>query len=496
LAVADNTAAEIRVFAIWCKAAGKKGTAGACCLAALLICGCEVGPDYHPPAQTMPAAWETTPTSQPSQTVLKPAQLQLWWTNFNDPILNSLVSQAVESNLDLAAATERIRQARATVGVARAGLWPTVNATGAYTRAGGSGISTGDLWEAGLDATWELDIFGGTRRSVEAARASLDAAVEDRRDVLVTLLGEVASDYILLRSEQQEIVIARENLDVDSSNARLTRQKQKLGTGTELDVAQADAQVATTAATLAGVQLSEQQTIYAVGVLLGLTPTALEPRLSATQEVPSPPAELPVGLPSDLLRRRPDIRRAERQLAAATAQIGVATAAWFPQFSLTGTAGVEGSRLPALGNWGSNNVWSAGPSVTWQIFDAGQIAANVEVQNSLQAQALVVYRQTVLTALQEVQNALVALAQEQQRRQALSDAVVSNQRAVVLATRLYKQGLTDFLSVLDAERSLYGTQDALVLSNAAVGADAVALYEALGGGWEMEGSSPSTRPTE
>jgi outer membrane protein, multidrug efflux system len=478
------------------KALGKKGTWGVCCLAVALLCGCEVGPDYHPPKQSMPAAWETTPTTQASQTVLAPAQLQRWWANFNDPTLNFLVSQALESNLDLEAATARIRQARAEVGVARAGLWPTANATGSYTRSGGSGIAAGDLWEAGLDATWELDVFGGTRRSVEAAKASLAAAVEDRRDVLVTLLGEVASDYILLRSAQQEIVIARENLDVDSNNARLTRQKQKLGTGTELDVAQADAQVATTAATLASLQESEQQTIYAIGVLLGLTPTALEPQLSATQEIPSPPAELPVGLPSDLLRRRPDIRRAERQLAAATAQIGVATAAWFPQFSLTGSAGVQGSRLSALGNWGSNNVWSGGPSVTWEIFDAGQIASNVEVQNALQAQALVVYRQTVLTALQDVQNALVALAQEQNRREALSQSVVFNQRAVVLATRRYRQGLTDFLSVLDAERSLYGSQDALVLSNAAVGADAVALYKALGGGWEMDESSTATRPSE
>jgi NodT family efflux transporter outer membrane factor (OMF) lipoprotein len=400
-------------------------------------------------------------------------------------MLDSLIHRAIAANLDLQAAKERILAARAQVGIATAGLMPTLDANGNYTRSGGGAANTWhSQWQAGLDASWELDIFGGNRRAVEQADANLDAAVENRRDVLVTLLGEVAEDYISLRGEQQQIIIAKQNLAVQKRNAQLTRDKQKLGTGTDLDNVQADAQVATTLADIATLETTTQQSIYALSVLLALPPTALDTELTTANKIPDPPAEIPVGLPSDLLQRRPDIRQAERQLAAATAGIGVAKADLFPQFSLTGNIGVQASRIDLLKNW-NNSFWSFGPGVTWSIFDAGRIVSNIDLQHSLQQQALTAYHQAVLAALLEVQNVLVSYAHEQERRAALADAVNLNRRAVQLSTRRYQQGQTDFLAVLDAERAMFASEDALVLSNLAIGTDAVALYKALGGGWEI-----------
>ncbi|MDP9173827.1 MAG: efflux transporter outer membrane subunit [Planctomycetota bacterium] len=459
------------------------------------VVGCNVGPDYRAPNTSTPAHWETPPTTMGSLTVQEPIEIEQWWTTFHDPMLDSLVQRAIVSNLDLEAATQRVRQARATVGIARAGIFPSVNSNASYSRSGSGRSDDQDLWQAGADAAWELDIFGGIRRSVESAKAGFQASVEDRRNVLITVLGEVATDYILLRGFQQEILIAQQNLDVQARNLSTTREKKTLGTGTDLDIAQAEAQVASTTAAIENQEANEQQTMYAISILLGLPPTTLESELMPQAPIPQPPLILPVGLPSDLLRRRPDIRRAERQLAAATAQIGVATADLFPKFSLTGNLSVGGNNFPALGNW-ANRSWSFGPSASWTVFDAGAIRSNIEIQNALQAQSFTAYKQTVLIALQEVQNALVVYDREQRRRAALSIAVAANQRAVELSTRRYKQGLTDFLSVLVAEGSLFGSQDSLVQSNRNIGTDAVALYKALGGGWEIGEQIPTTRAAE
>jgi len=482
------------------------------------MAGCAVGPNYQRPAQHMPASWTAPPTTQPSITVQQPLRIERWWTTFSDPELDSLVKRAVESNLTFELATERLRQSRALLGVATAGFFPDINASGSYRRSfsagGGTFVVTGggntgtvtgggttarphphDLWQAGFDSAWELDIFGGVRRSIEAAQADFQAAVEDRRDVLVTLLGEVATDYLLVRGFQQEILIAHGNLEADRHSLDVTRQKVQLGSGTQLDVANAQAQVASIRAQIAGFVSLQQQAVYSLSVLLGREPTDLQQELSATGPIPLTPPVVPVGLPSELLRRRPDIRRAERQLAAETARIGVATADLFPKFSLTGTLSLQGSRYEALSSWGTRS-WSFGPSFTWPIFDAGRIWSNIEVQNALQAQALTTYRQTVLTALQDVENALVAYSQEQQRGSALADAVAANQKALALAIQQYQGGQTDFLRVLDAERSLYGSQDALVLSTRDVATDLVALYKSLGGGWEIGEPRPATQPAQ
>ena len=474
-----------------------------------LLGGCEVGPNYKPPVTRTPAGWVAPPTTQASVLVGQPIQVERWWTTFNDPELDSLVRRAVESNLSVEAATERIVEARASLGISTAGFFPTVNAAGSYSRsfsaAGGNTTTTTggitrtvgprphDVWQAGFDASWELDVFGGLRRQIEAAGASLDATIEDRRDVLVTLLGDVATNYILLRGYQQEIAISNENLAVQVRNTKLARDKKQLGTGTDLDIALADSIVASTLAAIATLESLEQQTIYSLSVLLAMPPTALDRELSSREKIPVPPPVVPVGLPSELLRRRPDIRRAERQLAAATAEIGVATADLFPKFNLNGTLTLQGNRYQALSNWG-DRFWSFGPSFTWPIFDAGRIWSNIQVQNAVQAQAYTAYKQAVLTALQDVQNALVAYAKEQQRRVALNDAVAANERAVTLASKRYNQGLTDYLNVIDAERSLFSSQDALVQSNRAVGTDLVALYKALGGGWEIGEPPAAARP--
>jgi NodT family efflux transporter outer membrane factor (OMF) lipoprotein len=464
--------------------------AGGCLVAGGILNGCMVGPDYHPPRQPVPAAWDSPPTTQASVILHEPTELRQWWKQFNDPELDSLVRRALSQNLDLLAADQRIHAARASLGIARGDLLPTVDSAGGYTRSGGGRIPWSSQWQASLNQAWQVDVFGGLRRGVEQADASLDAAVWDQRNVMVTLLSELAIDYITLRGDQQQVVIAKQNLEVDARNAKIARDKKKVGNGSGLDIAQADAEVASTTAALESLEASEQQAIYAISILLAQPPTALNDELSAVGKVPDPPAEVPIGLPSDLLRRRPDIRRSERQLEAATAGIGVAVAQLFPQFTLTGNLGLQARQI-SLQNW-DNSFWSFGPGVTWSILDANRIRSNIDLQNALQEQALTTYRQTVLNALLQVQDVLVAYAHEQHRRVALTDAVRLNQQAVELAADRYKGGQNDFLSVLDAERTLFAAQDALVLSNQTVGTDAVTLYAALGGGWQVQ--EPATRP--
>jgi NodT family efflux transporter outer membrane factor (OMF) lipoprotein len=459
----------------------------------------------------MPATWVAPPTTRASITVQEPLQVEKWWTTFNDPVLDSLVRRAVQSNLNVQIAAERVRAARATVCIAGSGLFPLFQGTGSYTRSlnaanrttattpgGGTrtiGAKDQDFWRGGFDATWEIDIFGGIRRGVESASATYEATIEDRRDVLVSLLGELATNYVQLRGFQQQVIIGQENLAAQERTLQATRENKAIGRGTGLDVANSEAQVASTSASIAGFQNLVQQQIYVISVLLGDEPASLLQELSTESQIPIAPPLVPVGLPSELLRRRPDIRRAERQLAAATADIGVATADLFPHLGLNGSVSVGGSRFENLGNWGTR-VLSIGPSFNWAIFDSGRIWSNIEVRNAIQAQALLIYRQTILTALQDVESALTAYAQEQQRRALLADAVAANQRAVAFAQELYATGKENFLNVLVAQQSLFGSQNALVQSNQAVASDLVAIYKALGGGWEVGEPVSTTRPVK
>jgi NodT family efflux transporter outer membrane factor (OMF) lipoprotein len=460
--------------------------------------GCMVGPDFQPPKKAVPENWDgqaaVTP-ALPSKTTIDPAILAEWWDAFNDPTLSSLVGMALRSNLDLRQAEARILQARASRGVAAAPLLPQVEASTIYQKSqgssevvGGGAIATAggvrELFQVGLDASWELDIFGGRRRDLEAATADLQAAVEDRRDVLITLVGDVGTNYFNLRGFQSQVDIARKNLEAQKKTAQITHKRFAAGFISRLDVANADAQVATTAAQIPVLESSARAAIYNLGVLLGREPAALAKDLAKPLPIASAPPEIPVGLPSDLVRRRPDIRRAEAQVHAATARIGVATADLFPKFNLTGTLGLSSADVAKLSNVSTSKFWSFGPSVTWPVFAGGAIRWNIKLQEAIQTESLAAYEKTVLTALKDVETALVAYAKEQERLKSLAEAVVSNRQAVDLAMKLYVAGKTDFLNVLEAQRSLYLNEDALVQSTRAQATNLVALYKALGGGWE------------
>jgi NodT family efflux transporter outer membrane factor (OMF) lipoprotein len=451
----------------------------------LAIAGCTVGPDYYRQDANEPVGWVgKTELIKGSSDY---SELVHWWTGFNDPNLTSLVERSINTNLDLLQAQARIRQARAARGIAVGGLWPTADAGGSYTRGripilGNPDVPTRNLFQTGLDAAWELDVFGGVRRSVEAADADVRFAVEDHRDVLVTLVSEVALNYIELRGFQQEIVIAQNNLEAQQQTAELTHKKFQGGLIGTLDVANADAQVATTASQIPRLEAAAQQTIYNLSVLLGLEPTALLTELSPTNSIPFAPPQVPIGIPSELLRRRPDIRRAEAAIHSATARIGVATADLYPKFNLTGSVNFQNDQLNGLIN-SKNRFWTVGPAVDWQIFSAGRVRSNIELQKALQQESIIAYQKTVITALADVENALIAYAKEYERHKMLADAVAHNRKAVDSATQLYERGLTDFLNVLVAQRSLFVSEEALVQSTRNLSTDLVALYKALGGGW-------------
>jgi multidrug efflux system outer membrane protein len=447
----------------------------------------------------VPTAW-----SEASYTgvVTQPAELARWWEQFNDPMLTGLVDRAVGSNLDLRLAEERIRQARALRDVAESAAWPTVNVNGTYSRSrtsenaiapssqssGGSpffrGSSSGqNLFRTGFDSSWEIDVFGGVRRSVEAADATIESTIEDRRDVLVTLMGDVAQNYIALRGFQKRLAVARNNLKAQQESLEISRVRYEAGLASDLEVAQSEALVNSTAADIPTLEALIKQAGHRLDVLLGLHPGELEGELSTETPIPALPPEAHVGLPSELLRRRADIRRAERQLAAATAEIGVATADLYPKFSLSGAFGVSSV---SASTWFSapSRFWNVGPTISWPVFDAGRIRANIRVRNAQQEQALTTYEKTILTALEDVENALVNYANEQARYRSLTDAVAANRRALQLSDELYKNGLVDFLNVIVSRLALFTSESNLAQSEATMATNLVALYKALGGGWE------------
>lgn len=461
------------------------------------LSGCTVGPTYHPPTVPLPPTWSALPESGVKN---EASDLTQWWTTLGDPVLNSLIERAVHTNLDLRLATARIREARALRGVIAADEWPTINTTGSYLRLRGSentfsssttgsssnGFSSeSDLFQANFDASWELDLFGRVRRSVEAAEADLAAEEEDLRDVLVTLVAEVARNYVELRGVQRQLSVTQHNIQSQQQSVELTNARFQAGLTSGLDVAQAEAQLSTTQSQTPTLASAQRQSIHRLGVLLGQLPETLLSELTPEKPLPPVPPEILVGLPSELLRRRPDVRRTERQAAAATARIGVATADLFPRFMFSANVlGLQSADITDLA-LASSRFWSVGPTVRWPIFDAGRIRANIEAHTARGEQSLVRYEQTVLAAIEEVENALVAYAQEHHRQRALASAVEANRRSVALANEQYTRGLGDFLNVLDAQRSLYTAEDQLVQSERAIIANLIALYKALGGGWEV-----------
>jgi len=461
----------------------------------LTVAGCKVGPNYRTPEAAVPPAYHeklATETNQPTQ------NLNEWWRVFQDPQLNNLIGQAVLANHDLRLARSRVREARAQAGVTRSALFPTVDASGDYSRlrvsehtptgflarAAGEPVEQ-NFFNAGLDMNWELDVFGGNRRGLEAAQADLAAAEENRRGVLITVIGDVGLTYLDLRGLQRQLAVARDNLRLQEQTLDLTRDRFRAGLANELDTARAEAQAANTRSSIPLLEQDIQRSIHRLSILIGKEPAELEAQLSEPAPIPPAVPGIPIGLPSDLLRRRPDIRNAERQLAAATARVGVATADLFPRFFLTGTAGLQSLNASDFFDAGSR-FWSLGPSVRWPIFSAGRIRQNIKVQNALEEQSLIRYEQTVLTSLEEVENALVACGKEQEHRQALVQSEAANRRAVELADERYRSGLVDFLNVLETQRTLLDVQDELARSDRTIDQNLVRLYKALGGGWENE----------
>ena len=468
-------------------------------LAALvLLPGCAVGPRYQRPTALIPSQWNV---DQPRGTSAS-EPVEQWWASFNDPEFDKLIRQAIRSNLDLKTAAAHVTEARAERGISNSDLFPTVQAAASATRDRVAVIvpPTGaqksakvvpaefNNYQAGFDASWELDIFGRIRRSRQAASADLTAAEDERQAVLVTVLGEVGRAYIELRGFQLRLEIANKNIKTQQDTLALTEARSKAGLATELDVARAKAQLDTTASVVPSLQTGIESSIHRLSVLLGEEPGALRTELLPPSPVPVLPPEVPIGLPSQLLERRPDIRQAEAQIVAATARAGEARSEFFPRVVLFGSAGRQASQLHDI-TLGIGNFFSAGPAISLPVFTGGRIRSEIRVQDARLKQATIAYRATILSALEETEDALISYSQEQSRRERLESAVKSNEEAVQLSSETYRAGLTDFLSVLDAERELYANEDLLAQSRATQAVNLIALYKALGGGWQ-----PASQP--
>jgi NodT family efflux transporter outer membrane factor (OMF) lipoprotein len=481
----------------------------------VVLGGCTtLGPNFSSPGWRGPGSWfgggkVRAPVSQTVEAPIDPN----WWTLFKDPTLTALEQRVANENFDVRVAAVRLEESRAQYDNAAAAEYPNLNANTSYTRQkasnvgvfanapnalGASGISGStagglgshklnafDAYQVGFTSSWELDLWGQVRRSVEAAGASVKASADMRRGVLLTNLAELARDYITLRGVQTDLHIARDNVQIAQDSLKLTQQRAAGGVTTTLDVANAQAQLSSTLAEIPVLEQQEAQLINAVSLLLGMPPNALRAELQTPGTVPPVPPVVPVGLPSELARRRPDVRVAEAQLHAATANIGVAEAAFYPSVTLSGSVGLQAIQFAPLFGFNARQ-FALGPTVSVPLFEGGQLKATLHLSEARQKEAALNYQETVLTALHEVDNALTAYRTEQARRQQLMDAVAENRQALDLARARYAQGVADFLDVLDAQRALLASQLQLSDSTTTVSNNLVALYKALGGGWETD----------
>jgi len=456
----------------------------------LALGGCKAGPNYTPPGTSVSAQWHNQFQMSPAVEQINPQGLALWWTAFNDPKLTDLMNRAVAGNLDRKKALARVRESRARRGIVHADLFPTLGVTGSGTWTITSNNlgnrETNELFTAGFDSGWEIDIFGGVRRSVEAAEADLQAVQEELHDVIVSLLAETALNYVEARSYQSRIATVEENIKSQSETYQLTVWRYQAGLSDELAVQEAKYNLENTRSQIPPLRTGLEEALNRIAVLLGQQPGTVHEELKDIQPIPTVSSKIVIGVPADMIRRRPDIRQAERELAAQTARIGVATADLYPKLKLTGSIGVEAPSFHNLTRNASSSdryVLSGGPGISWAIFDAGAIRQNIVVQSTLQEQALIQYESAILKAIEEVENALVSYADEQQRMENLRLAAESAKAAVDLAQLQYQAGLTDFVNVLLAQRSLLSFQDQLVQSNSTTISNLIRLYKALGGGW-------------
>ena len=480
----------------------------------LTVSGCSVGPDFVAPDSGLPRARfasavaatsskETTPSAPVSQPV-DPT----WWRTFRDPVLTGLERRVAAANLDLRTATLRVAESRFERGVTAAAEFPSINGTARYQRelyskngifsllspllaggAAGGGTTAAPTiqpineYTTGFDASWELDLWGRVRRQIEAADAQIEASEDQRRDTMVSVLAEVARDYIQLRGAQALLDNAGENLKIERDLLDLTRTRQEKGLTTGLDVENAAAQVEAVRAQIPGFEQQEAQEINALSLLLDLPPNGLRGELARARATPPTPARVPVGVPADLARRRPDIRQAEDNLHAQTADVGVAVASFYPTIQLNGQLVLDSLQFNKLFQ-ASSLQYMAGPTVTLPIFEGGRLTSTLDLRKAQQQEAAIAYHKTVLQAWHEVVDALVAYRTEQERRARLSSEVEHSQQALTLARARYNDGVADFTTVLDSARTVLQAQQQFVQSTVNVSLDLVQLYKALGGGWE------------
>ncbi|MGA9575254.1 MAG: efflux transporter outer membrane subunit [Lysobacterales bacterium] len=461
----------------------------------LVLSGCAaVGPDYREPEMRTPDAWSAQITGQIE--LEQNASLQTWWKIFNDPVLNDLIERARQANLDLKIAVARISAARFVLAGARGGKQPTIVGSGnaSIEHPSDSESQPGadnniESYQLGLGATWEMDVFGRVRRSIEAAGASYQASVEDYRDVMVSLYADVALAYIDIRSTQQRISDTRVNAASMARSLDMAEALYQSGVASRLDVVQASANLETTQAAIPLLQIGLERSINRMAVLLGQDAGSLQNEFVELRPLPVGNTLVGIGVPAAVLRQRPDIRRAERLLAAQSAEVGIATAALYPSFSLAGFFGLQSNSLSNLFN-GSALAWGLQTPVQWNLFNGGVVRSNVSYQDAILQQRLLEYRKQVLAAIEEVENALAAFNFNQVRSEHLVSATTAIREAVDLVLVQYNTGLTDFNNVLITQRDLVSQQDQLDLTRANIDVALVALYKALGGGWNPDEAIP------
>jgi len=483
------------------------------CTAVVLIAGlaaCAAGPNYHTPKSDLPPGYASQTAAIGQSSAAAPeVELASWWRSLNDPELDTLVERAVKSNLDLAIALDRLQQARTFEALVVGTALPEVDATAAAGKGTGSDLARSRVESglvsadnasglqhinivAGFDAVWELDLLGKYRREFEAARAGSAAARAARNDVLTAVVADVARGYIDLRGFQLRAGILHKASDVLRESLRLVTIRYQRGITNELDVALAARELAMLDARIAPVEAQVRAAQYTLAVLVGEYPENMIEGLAKPDLIPTMPAATAPGVPLDLLKRRPDIQQAERELAAATANIGVATANLFPQVALVGAIGSQAQ------GWGTTphvakHIWSFGPGAIWPLLDFGTLDAEVDIAGIEAHASLLNYRKTILNAVRQVDTSVDAYAAEQARIDQLSTAMIAAQRAVDLATERYDRGLTDFLNVVDAERQFYDLQEQYADAQVAEGEQFVQLYRNLGGGWENYSQVPAIR---
>ena len=475
-------------------------------LICLATAGCVVGPDARVPQAEVSAEWRD---SQSPGLSAESRELAGWWLQFNDPVLNDLVEEATVNNEGVIESYYRIVEARAARGLTRADKLPALDTDASYqfartaTSGGffgqiGSGFggidTTVDSWSWGLNGSWELDFFGRVARLIEAADAEICASVWDYRDALVILTADVATNYVDARTFQQRLDIAERNLESQRQSLEITEKRFTAGLTAELDVAQARANLATTQAEIPSLETGYRQSVNRLSILLGKAPGHVDDLLSEVGEVGEIPAttgEIAVGIPADLLRRRPDIRAGERNLVAANARIGSAEADFYPSFSLAGSFGLDAQDLSQILKTNAVGA-NVGPAVRWNVMDFGRIAFNIQVQEARTSQAAARYRDRVIRAAEEVDNGIMAYTREQQRNGFLREAVDATQRSVDLSQQQYTQGTSSFQRVLDSQRSLLLVEDQLASSDSNVTKNVIQLYRALGGGWQLVNFDPAS----